>query len=334
MKINNLGEFGFIDRIKKGCLNREEGVIAGIGDDCAVFRVSDNRVILVTTDMLIEDVHFRRDEIPPEFLGRKSLGVSISDIAAMGGVPREAFVSIGIPGNVEIEYLDKIYEGMKSIAAEYEINLLGGDTVSSPDRLVINIALTGEAPEDEILYRKGAQVDDIIFITGKPGVSSAGLDLLRYNREFENRDILLKLHFNPIPHVKAGRLIASSKKANSLIDVSDGLTADLWHICEESGVGAIIEMDKIPVADALKEYCHRYTLKIEDIILHGGEDYMLLGTVPDKSSQELERILKSGGCSYFPIGKIVGEKSMSVLYCEGDTRPLNPRGHDHFCLPR
>lgn len=330
MKINDLGEFGFIDRIKKGCLNRKNGVITGIGDDCAVFRVSDGMVVLLTTDMLIEDVHFRRSEIPPDLLGRKSLAVSISDIAAMGGIPREAFVSIGIPGDIEIEYLDKIYDGFKSIAEEYGINLLGGDTVSSPDRLIINVALTGEAPEDEILYRDNARAGDIIFITGKPGLSSAGLHLLRNARMFEGEDNLLKAHFDPTPHAQAGRLITSSKKANSLIDISDGLASDLWHICEQSGVGAIVESDMVPIDDSLSSYCRQFRLNIEDFVFHGGEDYILLGTVSERFSQELEMILKSGGCSYFPIGKIVGEQSTRVLYGDGRTRPLNPRGHDHF----
>ena len=334
MKISNLGEFGFIKRIQDGCLNRENGVVAGIGDDCAVFRTSENTLVLLTTDMLIEDVHFKRREIAPNLLGRKSLAVSISDITAMGGIPKEAFLSIGIPAGMKIKYLDEFYNGLKSIASEYEINLLGGDTVVSPDRLVINIALTGEVSEDEILYRKGAKVGDIIFITGKPGLSSAGLDLLRNKRDFKQQDKLLHAHFNPVPHLKAGRLIALSKKANSLIDISDGLAADLWHICEESGVGAVIEMEELPVADELREYCRQYDLKIEDFIFHGGEDYLLIGTAPEKSSSELEIILKSGGCSYFPIGEIVDEQSIRVLYGDSDYRDLDPRGHDHFSLPR
>ena len=330
MKINDLGEFGFIDRIKKGCLNRKNGVIAGIGDDCAVFRVSDGMVVLLTTDMLIEDVHFYRDEIPPNLLGRKSLAVSVSDIAAMGGRPKEAFVSIGIPGDIEIEYLDKIYDGFKSIASEYGINLLGGDTVSSPDRLVINIALTGQAAEDEILYRKGAKVGDTIFITGKPGLSSAGLDLLRNKRKFENEDNLLNAHFDPTPHVQAGRLITSSKKANSLIDISDGLAADLWHICKRSRVGAIVESEMVPIDDALSRYCRQFQLDIDDFVFHGGEDYILLGTVTEKHSDQLRSTLRSEECNYYPIGRIVEGKSMAVSYCDGSSGILSPRGHDHF----
>jgi len=330
MFINDLGEFEFIDRIKSRCINREEGVLAGIGDDCAVFRASANRAILLSTDMLIEGIHFRRDEIPPILLGRKSLAVSISDIAAMGGRPREAFISIGIPGDIEIEFLDKIYAGLKTIASEYEFNLLGGDTVKSPDRLIINIALTGEIDEGEILYRNGAKAGDIIFITGIPGLSSAGLDLLRQGRDFVHRDIFLKAHFDPSPQVKEGRLLAASKLANSLIDVSDSLAADLWHICKQSNVGAVMEMAKLPIADELADYCALYNLKAEDFVLHGGEDYILLGTVPEKKSEQLRSRLQSDNCALYPIGRMVEECSLSLRRADSVMARLEPRGHDHF----
>src|SRR5512137_836976 len=135
MKLKELGEFRFIDRITEGCLVRAEGVIKAIGDDCCVFRAPENRVILLTTDMLVEDIHFLRNSITPHELGRKSLAVNISDIAAMGGIPGEAVISIAIPGTIEVEYLDELYEGMKSMAREFDVNLLGGDTTSSPQHL-------------------------------------------------------------------------------------------------------------------------------------------------------------------------------------------------------
>ena len=145
MKLKELGEFRFIDRITAGCLVRKEGVIKAIGDDCCVFRTPENRVTLLTTDMLVEDIHFLRHAITPYDLGRKSLAVNISDIAAMGGIPGEAVISIAIPGTIEVEYLDQLYEGMKSMARQFDVNLLGGDTTSSPQHLVINVALVGWA---------------------------------------------------------------------------------------------------------------------------------------------------------------------------------------------
>lgn len=330
MKIGDLGEFSFIERIKPGCLNRKSGIVSGIGDDCAVFQAGKGRAILLTTDMLIEDIHFRRHEIPPRLLGRKSLAASISDIAAMGGTPGEALISIGIPRNLEIDYLDHLYDGLKAIAAEYEINILGGDTVLSPDRLVVNIALTGEEDIEQVLYRDGAKPGDIIFLSGKVGSAAAGLDLLKSGREFEYRIALLESHFNPVPHVWSGRVIASSGLASSMIDISDGLAGDLGHICRDSGVGAAIELDNIPVSKELASYCSLHRLSIENFILYGGEDYVLLGTVPEDSSPALEDALKSQECEYYMIGRITEEKSIKLLYGDGRFRELERSGYDHF----
>ena len=330
MKIEELGEFGFIDRITEGCLVRPQGIIKAIGDDCAVLKSPDGSAILLTTDMLVENVHFRCDRTTPFLLGRKSLAVNISDIAAMGGNPKEALVAMAIPKQSEIEFLDGLYDGIKSIAAEYDINLLGGDTASSPKNLVISITLMGEAPEDEVLYRSGAVAGDIIFLTGTVGSSAAGLDLAIKNRRFDDKDLLIAAHFEPVPHVKAGRIIATSKIANSLIDVSDGVSSDLGHICTESGVGAIIEFARIPVTDQLREYCEKFGLALEKLALHGGEDYVLLGTAPEKSVKTLKRALKSDDCSFFPIGRITEEKGLRVQYDDGRIQEIDDSGFDHF----
>ena len=330
MKIEELGEFGFIDRIKEGCLVRSEGTIKAIGDDCAVLKSTDGLAILLTTDMLVENVHFLRQYTSPFLLGRKSLAVNISDIAAMGGNPKEALVAIAIPEETEIEFLDGLYDGIKSIAAEYDINVVGGDTVSSPKNLVISITLMGEAAEDEVLCRSGAAIGDVIFLTGTVGSSAAGLDIAVEKRRFDSKDQLLAAHFDPVPHVKAGRIIAASKAAYSLIDVSDGVVSDLGHICDGSGVGAIIEFARVPVTALLREYCEKYGLALEELALHGGEDYVLLGTVPEMSIGTLEKRLKSDGCSFFPIGRITEEKGIRVQYEDGNVREIENSGFDHF----
>ncbi len=170
-------------------------------------------VNLLTTDLLVEDVHFLREAISPFKLGRKSLAVNISDIAAMGGTPGEAVISIAIPETVEIEYLDEFYEGMRSMCREFEVNILGGDTTSSRKHLVINIALTGWIAEDEVLYRSGARPGDVAFLTGTVGSSAAGLDLVLSGRDFEEAGELLEAHYNPVPHVRQGRIIAGLKAA-------------------------------------------------------------------------------------------------------------------------
>jgi thiamine-monophosphate kinase len=330
MNLREIGEFGFIDRIKKGCLIRDKNVVKGIGDDCCVFRSSSNLVTLLTTDMLVENIHFLRQAMPPEKLGRKAMAVNISDIAAMGGIPREAVISIAVPDTIEVEYLDSLYDGMKSMATEFEVNLLGGNTTSSQEHLIINIALIGEEPEDEVLYRSGALVGDIIFLTGAVGTSAAGLDILLVKREFECAGELLEVHFNPRPHVKEGRIIAGLKAAHSLIDVSDGVASDLGHICYESKVGAVIEEEKIPSTENFRNYCEKFRLDIEDLTLHIGEDYVLLGTVPESRAKELGKALADAGCAFFEIGRIVHDAGIRLRGRDGRVRKIASAGYDHF----
>jgi len=330
MKLKDIGEFGFIDRIRPETLARPEDVIKGIGDDCSVCRSSRDRVTLLTTDMLVEDVHFQLGRIPPHKLGRKSIAVNLSDIAAMGGTPKEALISIAIPETVPVDLLDSVYEGMKSIAREFDVNLVGGDTTASPRHLVINVTLMGEAREKEVLYRSGAQQKDVVFLTGPVGASAAGLDSLLENRSFEGQDALLDAHFDPRPHVREGQVIAGLGVAHSMIDLSDGLAGDLGHICSESRVGAIIEEGKIPTTELFRSYCERFELDPIRLATHVGEDYVLLGTVPERSAGKLGKALESAGCEFFPIGMIVEEPGIRLLCLDGSTREIQPSGWNHF----
>jgi thiamine-monophosphate kinase len=330
MRLKDIGEFGFIDRVRKGCLVRTTSVIKGIGDDCCVFKTSAGLVTLFTTDMLVEDIHFLRKAITPYKLGRKSVAVNISDIAAMGGTPREAVVSIAIPETLEVEYVDAVYDGMKSTAKEFDVNLLGGDTTASPGPLVVNVALVGEAMEDEILYRSGARVGDVVFLTGTVGSSAAGLDMILAKRAFKEAGPLLDAHYDPRPHVKAGRIIAGMKTAGALIDVSDGVAADLGHICRESGVGATIEEPSIPMTNLFRSYCTQFDLDPLELALHVGEDYVLLGTVPGQKVDKLEGALKTAGCEFFAIGTIAAEAGLRLRGADGCLRAIRPGGWDHF----
>jgi thiamine-monophosphate kinase len=330
MKLKDIGEFGFIDRIREETLARPESVIRGIGDDCSVCRYEPDRVMLLTTDMLVGGSHFRLEDIPPFKLGRKSIAVNLSDIAAMGGSPREALVSIAIPETVPVETLDRVYEGMKSMAREFGVNLVGGDTTASPAHLVINVALVGEAREEEVLYRAGARKGDVIFLTGAVGASAAGLDSLLSNRSCDGQEALLDAHQDPYPHVRQGRIIAGQGVAHSLIDVSDGLAGDLGHICTESGVGALLEEEKIPTTRPFRDYCERFGLGVMKLALHGGEDYVLLGTVPEASAGKLGKALESDGCDFFPIGRIVDEPGIQLFAPDGSARKIVASGWDHF----
>lgn len=195
---------------------------------------------------------------------------------------------------------------------------------------MINIALIGEAREDEILYRSGAKAGDVIFLTGHVGSSAAGLDSIVEKRSFEGREEFLEAHFNPYPHVRAGRIIAGMKAGGALIDVSDGIASDLGHICRESGVGAVIEEEKIPVTPRFLAYCKEFGVDGNRLTLHVGEDYVLLGTVPERPAARLEEVLKAAACEFFPIGKIVAEPGIRLKTREGSVREIEPRGYDHF----
>jgi thiamine-monophosphate kinase len=330
LKLKDIGEFGFIERIKDGCLLRDENVISGIGDDCCVFKTSAEVASLLTTDMLVEQIHFLLGAIPPYQLGRKSLAVNMSDIAAMGGTPKEAAISVAIPDTVDLGLLDALYDGMKSVAKEFEVNLLGGDTTASPGPLIINIALVGEAREEEVLYRSGAKVGDVVFLTGPVGSAAAGLDIILKGRGSDAWGELIEAHHNPHPQIKTGRTIARMKVANSLIDVSDGVAADLGHICTESRLGAIVEEKMIPTTEQFRAYCEKFQEDSRRLSLHVGEDYVLLGTVPAESAAKLQEALEFNGCQFHSIGKTVAESGLRVKSRDGSVEVIGASGWDHF----
>jgi thiamine-monophosphate kinase len=330
VKLRDIGEFGLIDRIKSGCLIRDKDVIRGIGDDSCVFKTSASMATLLTTDMMMEEVHFLLDAMPPYQLGRKSLAVNLSDIAAMGGTPKEAIISIAIPESLELAVLDDMYAGMKSMAKEFMVNLLGGDTTLSPERLVISVAVVGEAVQDEILYRSGARAGDVIFLTGPVGSSAAGLDIILQKRQLEGWQELVEAHYDPSPHVKAGQLIASLKLANALIDVSDGVAADLGHICRESHLGATLEAKAIPTTEQFRRYCEIFHEEPMHLSLHVGEDYVLLGTVPAHSTGKLQDALTHHGCEFYPIGHMVEETGLKLLTNDGSLEIIEANGWNHF----
>jgi thiamine-monophosphate kinase len=253
MNLKDIGEFGFIKRITPDSLNDTRNVVRAIGDDAAVFTIGNDECIVLTTDLLVERVHFIKESMTGYQLGYKSLAVNLSDIAAMGAVPQHAFVSIGIPKDTSIEYLDEFYRGMKELAKQYHVNILGGDTTSSKVDLIINVAVTGVGKKNTLLYRNTAKDGDIIFCTGFLGDSKAGLDFILKSeqpvKDYEKR--LVEAHLLPRPHIEEGLYLANSGAVHSCIDVSDGLSSDLMHIAEESNVGFILNEEAIPLSKDL-----------------------------------------------------------------------------------
>jgi thiamine-monophosphate kinase len=333
MNLKEIGEFGFIKKISRGCLIRPDTIFKGIGDDAAAFITEPGYLTLITTDLLVERIHFLREATSGFDLGYKSLAVNLSDIAAMGGIAREAFVSIAIPGDCQLDYLDQIYDGIKNLAAKFDVNILGGDTTSSRIDLIINIVVQGIVSKEEILCRDAARPGDIIFSTGFLGDSRAGLHLILNKIAADTQALksLLNAHKLPEPHLREGRFLARQPGVHAAIDTSDGLSSDLGHIVEESRVGARLFADKIPVSQELRDFCTRFDFDPIDYALAGGEDYNLLCTItPESADQIANAFTKEFKRPLFKIGKITAEKQIALVYPGAKTRPISSTGWDHF----
>lgn len=254
MKLTQVGEFGLIQRIRSGLRDFQQEAIVGIGDDTAAIKVSSDNLLLFTSDTLVEDVHFKWDYASLWQLGWKALAVNVSDIAAVGGNPTYCLVSLGLSKD-EVSLVDELYGGLKEIASLYRVGIIGGDLVYS-SVFFITISLLGEAKKKEIILRSGAQKGDLIYVTGELGTAAAGLACLqKVNLAVEQsaREFLIKKHLRPSPRLREGQKIARRKLATAMIDISDGLGSDLTRLSEESGTGAIIWREGLPVASSTRK---------------------------------------------------------------------------------
>jgi thiamine-monophosphate kinase len=335
--LSDIGEFGLIHRFSSNFLSDLPNGIVGIGDDCACIPLNKKEILLVTTDMLIEDRHFLLNKIKPYELGYKSLAVNLSDIAAMGGAPHSAYLSIGIPSGFKIEWLDEFFKGIKDLCESTNTLLLGGDTTGSPDRLVINIAVLGSVKNKHIKKRSMAKPGDIICVTNYLGNSGAGLKILLENIEPENKQLestlnyLVKSHHMPVPQIKEGEWLSQQKGVNAMMDVSDGISSDIQRIIERSNVGAKIYLDKLPISDELLEISTLYNWNIYELAASGGEDYCLLFTV---NKDDIERISNMFYEQFhkplYQIGVITENKKLLNFYHHNNVVQLKEIGYDHF----
>jgi len=331
-KLSDIGEFGLINRLSKQFNTGKEKGITGIGDDCAVIPIDTQSSWLVTTDMLIEGRHFIQGQISPENLGYKSLAVNLSDIAAMGGEPHSMWLSIGIPGNIPVSWLDDFFSGLQSLCNKTNTLLLGGDTTKSPDKLVINIVVMGKANNTLIKYRSAAKSGDAICITGNPGNSSAGLKALLegYNKD-KATQYLIEQHHKPKTYLKEGQWLATKNETHAMIDISDGIASDIRHIINLSHVGAAINLDSLPVSDELKYFCQKHNQDIMEMAVCGGEDYCLLCTIEGQQYPVIAQKYKENfGMPLYKIGEIKGEKHGLVYLKDNKPYDIIKTGFDHF----
>jgi len=332
--VSELGEFKLIERLRAAC---PEGsapeVLLGIGDDTAAIRLDDRHALLATCDIQVQDVHFRLDMISPEHLGRRAMAVNISDIAAMGGQPTYALVSMALPPDLPVATFDAIFAGMRAQMAEYSAGIIGGNLARTTGKLVIDVFMMGRVAVAQMMTRRGAQPGDDIYLTGEPGRSSAGLAILnRYGAAFpEEFADVVQAHRLPIPRVREGMGIAQSGAATAMIDISDGIAGDLAHICHESNVGAELYQEKIPCTQVIRAAASAVAENPWHYILFGGEDYELLFTARPDAEQKIHRIAGVCGTPIGKIGRILSSDcGIKLVEAEGTRIDLAAESWNHF----
>lgn len=299
--LKQLGEFNFINAIAKGCIN-DKSVLKGIGDDAAVVKIAKNSLLLFTSDMLIEDVHFTRKQLP-EAIGHKAISCSLSDIAAMGGQPLYALISIALPKNLNVAVAKGIYRGMQRTAKKFGLNIIGGDT-NSADKIIIDVSMCGKAVGGKVVLRNGACKDDLIFVTGDLGGSNKGG------------------HLDFIPRLREARFLVDRYRVHAMIDITDGLISDLGHIIKKSKKSALLWQESIPVAavaDSLND------------AFYTGEDFELLFTIAASDAEALKRQWPFKKVKLTCIGKITAEgKGIQIQDAKGKLTKPKKSGYRHF----
>lgn len=340
MKVTRLGERGLIRRIRERVGPGGPGVTVGIGDDTAVLALAKDTVLLATTDLLLEDIHFRRRYADPYDIGWKAMAVNLSDIAAMGGTPRFALVALACPTETETEAIDAFYSGMQAAAAPHAVVIVGGDTSSSPDGWIVNVTLLGEGASAPRL-RSGARPGDAILVTGTLGAAAAGLALLEATAGDESGalerldkecvETVSQAHLRPRARVAEGRWLGGAAGVRAMIDLSDGLATDLGHVASESGVGARVCLERLPISSAVRSVAAALGRDPIELAVTGGEDYELLATVDPAAIQGLAQGFQTAtGTPLALIGEVV-EADAGIRFLNARGEAVSPgEGFEHF----
>jgi thiamine-monophosphate kinase len=333
--VSEIGEFGLIDRLSETLgTARVDGLVTGIGDDAAVYRIGGGRVHVLTTDILVEGVHFDRTFAPLGLLGYKALAVNVSDVVAMNARPRFATVTVGLPNNVSVEQAETLYQGIARAADRFGVAVVGGDTTAA-ERLLVSVALVGEAAEDEIVHRSGAEPGDLLCVTGSLGAAAAGLKILLSEKEAFLADrqpdlsswtYVVERHLAPQPRLdRLETWRAAAFRPKALIDISDGLASETHHICRASAVGGIVDLALLPIHVDTFRAAERFEERPEAYALYGGEDYELLFAA---APNDLARLAED---TYAVVGEVTEAIDGIVLRLpDGELAPLDARGFQHF----
>lgn len=329
MFMSILDEFQFINRIQPSRI-QHSALKVGIGDDAAVYEVNQAFEQVVCLDTMVEGVHFTKKTMSPFDIGYKSLAVNLSDLAAMGAIPKFHLVSISISKEWKEQEVYSIYDGLSTVARQYSVDLIGGDTTFSPSGLVLSVTVIGEVEKGKALLRCSAKPGDVLFVTGTLGDSAAGLHLLldkRKNSYNEEDQFLINRHQQPIPRIQVGRRLVQFERA-CLNDISDGLASELHEIAEASSVTVRLDMEKIPLSASMKRFNKGKVMKWA---LSGGEDFELVGTLPPKDFAYFQKKCEEDGVQITKVGEVLPKQEHPVIILEeGLEKPLHKSGYNHF----
>ncbi|MBN8705544.1 MAG: thiamine-phosphate kinase [Bacteroidetes bacterium] len=337
--VSALGEFGLIEKISEWVTLKDSDVLKSIGDDAAVFHPAEGMEQLISTDCLVEGIHFDLTYQSLRHLGYKSVAVNVSDIYAMNGTPQYITLALALPQKITVELLEEFYAGVHLACKDFHVAVIGGDLSASSGNMFISVTVTGFANRDEIVYRNGAKPGDLIVVSGNPGRSFAGLKVLIREKEFylsdpenfaptlDRHSWVIERHLAPKPRTEVLSWLNQKRvKPTAMIDLSDGLAGDLFHICKQSGVGAVLDELSLPVTEPIRSVAEQFDEESTKWALFGGEDYELLFTV----NPEWRLIIESND-ELTIIGEITDQtETMLLREAEGDETEIEKQGWNHF----
>lgn len=335
MRLSETGEFGLIDRLARKLAARAVepaagAVRIGIGDDAAVLEPPPGTELVATLDAMVEEVHFRREWSRSEDLGWKALAVNVSDLGGMGARPLAALVTLALPAETDVKWVERVYAGLAECSAEYGCPVVGGDTVRSPRGVVLSVAALGTVRAGSAALRSGARPGELLCVTGVLGDSGAGLALLERGARRERRHApLYEAHLRPRPPVTAGVALTEAGLATAMLDLSDGLASDVRHLARRSGVGVRIEAARLPISDTARQAGTEVGVDPVEWALHGGEDYQLLFTVGPEHWERVPPTLGPLGVTATVVGRVVA-RGVTLVHTDGRAGRLEPQGFAHF----
>ncbi|MEQ9288197.1 MAG: thiamine-phosphate kinase [Cyclobacteriaceae bacterium] len=336
-EIGEIGEFGLIDKLCADFKPVNESTLMGVGDDAAVLEAS-GQLTLLSTDMLVEGIHFNLSYMPLQHLGYKAVAVNVSDIAAMNGVPKQITVNLGLSNRFSVEAVESIYEGIRFACQDYKIDLVGGDTTASSSGLIISISIVGEATKDKVVYRSGAEVNDILCVTGDLGGAFLGLQVLEREKEVFKANPEMQPELGQFEYLIRRQLKPTARMdivyelaelgvvPSSMIDVSDGLVSEVFHLCKQSDLGASIFEDKLPIDQETHNAAMEFKMDPTTCALNGGEDYELLFTIGQQDHEKLKNVADIHMIGYMDKK----EKGRNLVTKNENIVVLQAQGWKHF----